>query len=170
MTPSPSPSTGNTLPSGYTWQSESAATAGTTAGFRLATPASWLLTPGLHTYIAPLVGAIRLGVNMAPFAVQWPVKEARHLQAQAIASNRYPGYRLVSILATRFHGFAAATWIFSWKPPLSSSRTDVTAVIFTAKTSAGPQPYVLSISAPAPRAACASRVMRVAMKTFTPLP
>lgn len=170
VSPSPSPSSGSTLPSGYIWQSESAATAGTTAGFKLATPSSWLLTPGLHTRIAPLVGAIRLGVDMAPFAVQWPVKEARHLQAQAIAANRYPGYRLVSILAMRFHGSAAATWTFSWKPALSSSRTDVTAVIFTAKTTAGPQPYVLSISAPAPHAAWASYVLRVAMRTFTPLP
>jgi hypothetical protein len=107
---------------------------------------------------------------MAPFTYQWPLKEARYLQASAIASHQYRRYHLISILKMRFRGVAAADWTFSWKPAAAVYRTDVTEIIFTAKTSAGPQPYIMSMSAPAPRSAWAGRVMRVAMRTFTPQP
>ena len=176
-TPSPSPSpsqtspksAGGTLPAGYAWKSESAQSVGTTAGFRLAAPAAWLITPGLQTYIGPALGSARLGIDMAPFAVQAPVREARRLQAAAITHHRYRGYHLVSIVGITFHGWPAASWTFWWKP-LTSPRTDVTAIIFTAQTSAGPQPYILSMAAPAAHAASASHVLRIALRTFTPLP
>jgi len=106
---------------------------------------------------------------MAPFAVQGPLKEAKYLQASAIAQHRYRRYHLVSILAQRFDGWPAASWTFWWKP-LIRPRIDVTAIIFTAQTSAGPQPYVLSMSAPDAQAAYASHVLRIAVRTFTPLP
>ena len=146
-----------------------AKSAGTNAGFRLAAPSAWLLTPGLHSVIKPLVGNSRLIVDMAPFAVTRPVREARRLQAAAIAHNRYRDYHLVSIAARTFHGWAAATWDFWWKPA-GGARIDVTKIIFTAHTSAGPQPYVLSMSAPAPHIAAATRVFRIAKRTFKPLP
>lgn len=173
-TPSPTPTltspTPTALPPGYAWQSVSAATAGTTAGFRLATPASWLLAAGLDSTIQPLLGSARLAVDMSPFVYQWPVREAKYLQATGLAEHTYHGYHLVAILAIRFHGFAAASWTFSWKPVGALSRFDTTAIVFTAKTSAGPQAYVLSISAPISRTTLASHVMRVAMRTFAPLP
>ncbi len=158
------------LPPGYAWQSVSAATAGTTAGFRLAAPAAWLLTAGLDSYLQPPRGGARLGVDMALFAYQWPVLEARYLQATALAAGKYRDYHLISILATRFRGTSAATWTFWWKPASAIDRIDVTEVIFTAKTPAGPQPYIVSIGAPAPHASWAARVLRVALRTFTPLP
>ena len=174
-TPSPSPSqtsptsTGGTLPAGYAWESESAQSLGTTAGFRLAAPAAWLMTPGLQTYISPALGSARLGIDMAPFAAQAPVREARRLQASAIAHHRYRSYHLVSIVRITFHGWPAASWTFWWKP-LISPRVDVTEIIFTAQTSAGPQPYILSMAGPAAHASALSHVLRVAMRTFTPLP
>ena len=176
-TPSPSPSpsqtsptsTGGTLPAGYAWKSESAQSLGTTAGFRLAAPAAWLITPGLQTDISPALGHARLGIDMAPFAVPAPVREARRLQASAIAHHRYRGYHLVSIMGITFHGWPAASWTFWWKP-LTSPRIDVTEIIFTAQTSAGRQPYILSMAAPAAHAASASHVLRIALRTFTPLP
>jgi hypothetical protein len=152
------------------WQSESASSNQTTAGFRLATPATWLMSPGLQTYFGPSVGSARLGVDMAPFVYSYPVREARYLQAYAIANHSYHDYHLISILATRFQGSAAATWTWWWKRKDAVYRTDVTDVIFTAHTSAGPQPFILSMSAVAPRAGHASHVMRVAMRTFAPLP
>jgi len=127
-----------------------------------------VVLPGLQTYIRPVLGAARLGVDMAAFAVQAPVKEAQRLQASAIAHRRFRRYHLISILAQRFHGWPAASWTFWWKP-LDRPRIDVTEVIFTAGTSAGPQPYILSMSAPATHAASASHVFRIAMRTFTPL-
>ncbi len=66
-------------------------------------------------------------------------------------------------------GGPAATWTFWWEPA-SGARIDVTKLIFTAQTSAGPQPYVLSMSAPAPQAAAAAKVFTVAKGTFRPLP
>ena len=170
--PSPSPSpvtTGGILPAGYTWRSVSALAIGTTAGFRLAAPAAWLMTPGVQTYVRPPLGGARLEVNMAAFAAPGPVKEARYLQASAIAHHRYRRYHLVSILAQRFHGWPAASWTFWWKP-LNRPRRDVAEIIFTAQTTAGPQPYILSMSAPAAHVAYASQVMRVAMRTFSALP
>jgi eukaryotic-like serine/threonine-protein kinase len=169
--PSPSPSpvtTGGTLPAGYAWRSVSAQTSGTTAGFLLAAPATWLITPGIQTYLRPTFGGGRLEVNMAAFAAAGPVKEARYLQASAIAHHRYRRYHLVSILAQRFHGWPAASWTFWWKP-LNRPRRDVAEIIFTAQTTAGPQPYILSMAAPAAQAAAASHVMRIAMRTFSPL-
>ena len=146
-----------------------AQSAGTTAGFRLAAPGSWLLAPGLQTVLKPQAGKARLIVNMAPFAVPGPVREARRLQAAAIAHKRYRDYHLVSITKRTFHGWQAATWTFWWKPA-NAARIDVTKLIFTAQTSAGPQPYVLSMSAPAPHAAAAAKVFTVAKRTFRPLP
>jgi len=127
------------------------------------------MTSGLQTYITPALGSARLGIDMAQFAVQAPVREARRLQASAIAHHRYRAYHLVSIVGITFHGWPAASWTFWWKP-LSSPRIDVTEIIFTAKTSAGPQPYILSMAAPASHAASASHVLRIALRTFTPLP
>jgi eukaryotic-like serine/threonine-protein kinase len=169
--PSPSPSpvtTGGTLPAGYAWRSVSAVTAGTTAGFRLAAPAAWLMAAGLQTYIQPPLGGGRLEVNMAAFAAPGPFKEAKYLQAKAIAHHRYRRYHLVSLLAHRFHDWPAAWWTFWWKP-LNRPRRDVTAIIFIAQTAAGPQPYILSMSSPAAQAAYASHVMRIAMRTFSPV-
>jgi len=107
---------------------------------------------------------------MAPFAYPWPMKEARYLQAEAIAAGTYRRYHLLSIVKMRYRGVVAADWTFWWKPATTTYRVDVAEVVFTAKTSAGPQPYVLSMSAPAPHAVYAAHVLQVAMRTFTPLP
>jgi hypothetical protein len=108
-------------------------------------------------------------VDMAAFAVVKPVREAKHLQAAAIAHSKYRNYHLVSITPRRFHGSTAATWAFWWKPT-STTRRDVTKIIFTAQTSAGPQPYVLTMSAPARLVASATKPFNVAKYTFRPLP
>ncbi len=174
-TPTPTPTqtspppNGGELPPGCSWQSVTAQSIETTAGFRLAAPSSWLMTPGLHTFIKPPGGRARLIVDMAPFAVPRPVREAHHLQAAAIAHNKYRRYHLVSISSRMFHGWPAAVWAFWWKP-VNEARIVVTKIIFTAQTTAGPQPYILSMSAPATHLAAASQVFRVARRTFTPLP
>jgi eukaryotic-like serine/threonine-protein kinase len=168
-TPSSPPPTGPKLPPGYSWDRVTAQSVGTTAGFRLAAPSSWLLSPGLQTVIKPQAGKARLIVDMAPFAAPGPVREARRLQAAAIAHKRYRYYHLVSITKRTFHGWPAATWTFWWKPA-NAARIDVTKLLFTAQTSAGPQPYVLSMSAPAPHAAAAAKVFTIAKQTFRTLP
>ena len=173
--PTPTPTTsspqssGPKLPVGYSWYQVTASQSGTTAGFRLGAPSSWLLTPGLHAVIKSSVGNIKLMVDMEAFAVTKPVREAKRLQAAAIAHSKYRNYHVVSITPRRFHGWAAATWTFWWKPT-STTRRDVTKIIFTAQTSAGPQPYVLTMSAPARLVASATKPFNVAKYTFRPLP
>jgi len=157
------------LPPGYSWQSVTGQSIGTTAGFRLAAPSAWLMTSGLHTFIKRPAGKAMLIVDMAPFAVSGPVHEARHLQASATAHHKYRRYHLLSISSRTFHGWAAATWAFWWKP-VSGARIVVTKIIFTAQTSAGPQPYILSMSARATYLTAARQVFRIARQTFTPLP
>jgi eukaryotic-like serine/threonine-protein kinase len=168
-TTSSPPSSGPKLPVGYSWYQVTASQSGTTAGFRLGAPSSWLLTAGLHAVIKSSVGNIKLMVDMAAFAVAKPVREAKRLQAAAIAHSKYRNYHLVSITPRRFHGSTAATWTFWWKPT-STTRRDVTKIIFTAQTSAGPQPYVLTMSAPARLVALATKPFNVAKYTFRPLP
>jgi eukaryotic-like serine/threonine-protein kinase len=168
-THSSTPPTSPRLPAGYGWVRVTAKSAGTTAGFRLAAPSSWVLTPGLQSVIKPKPATSRLMVDMAPFAVAGPVGEARRLQAAAIAHHKFRNYHLISITHRAFHGWPAATWSFWWKP-VSSARIQVTKLIFTARTAAGPQPYVLSMSAPVPHLAAATKVFSVAKRTFRPLP
>jgi hypothetical protein len=127
------------------------------------------MTPGLLTRFQPPTGVARLRVTMAAWAVHGPVREARHLQAVAIATHLYPRYHLLSILATTFRGRPAATWSFWWRPAPGAPAIDVVDLMYTALTPAGPQPYILSISAPAPRARWASHIFGVAMRTFRPL-
>jgi eukaryotic-like serine/threonine-protein kinase len=172
-TPSPTPSPSRTpgsLPPGFSWRSVSAATAGSTAGFRVAVPTPWLVIPGLVTTFKPLLGPGRLVVSMTPFAVQGPVREARHLQTQALVRHLWPRYHLVSILAVTFRSRPAAIWTFWWRSRPGVAATDVVKLLYTARTKVGPQSYILTISAPAPRAGWASHIFRVAMRTFRPLP
>jgi hypothetical protein len=147
-----------------------AASVGTIAGFRIAAPAAWVMTPGLNTVIKPANGPVRLTINMATWAYPGPVREAKRLQAVAEANGNYPGYLLVSIVATRFHGWPAARWTFSWQPLNAINPTNVTKLLFTAQTVDGPQQYVMSISAPSPHASGALDKFHVATRTFKALP
>ena len=171
-TPSPSQSSpsGQQPPTGYVWDRVTAASVDTIAGFRIAGPAQWGMTAGLNTVIEPANGAARLSINMGTWPIAGPVKEAKRRQAAAIANHKYRRYHLVSIVGTKFRGWPAARWIFSWQPANALHPTDVTELLFTAETYEGPQQYVMSISAPSPREAWALSKFHVAMRTFRALP
>ncbi len=172
-TQSSPPATGGAAPpppAGYVWDRVPAKKVGTIAGFRLAGPIGWAVTPALNTIIKPSSGPGKLDVNMASWAVTGPVKQARRQQANAIATGRYPHYRLIAITGTKFRSWPAARWTFSWLAPNASHRTGVTELLFTVQTFEGPQQYVLSISAPAPKAAWAGGIFGVAKQTFRALP
>jgi len=169
-TPSKSRSTGGTPPTGYVWDQVSASQAGTLAGFKLAGPQSWVVTPGLNTIIKPTSGPGKLDVNMSSWPVKGPVRWARRLQAKAKAAGKYRQYHLIAIAGTKFHGWPAARWTFWWQPKATSDVIDVTMLLFTAQTWEGPQQYNLSISAPDPRSSQAQAIFQVAKQTFKPLP
>jgi eukaryotic-like serine/threonine-protein kinase len=174
--PDPSPTPTQTSPgsggppAGYVWDTVTAASVGTNAGFRIAGPAAWVMSPGLNTVIYPVAGAARLDVNLGQWPVSAPVKEARHLQAVDIAHHRYRQYELISIVATKFRGWPAARWTFWWQPASAVNPTEVTELLFTAQTYAGPQQYIMWISAPLPRVAWALKIFHVATRTFKVLP
>ncbi|HWF79202.1 MAG TPA: protein kinase [Streptosporangiaceae bacterium] len=176
-TPSPdptpsssSPPAGGQPPTGDVWDRVTASSVGTIAGFRIAAPAAWVMTPGLNTVIKAPKNGVQLDINMATWAVAGPVKEAKRLQAAAKANNKYPNYQLGSITATRFRGRAAARWTFSWQSVTALHPTDVTKLLFTVQTYEGPQQYIMSISAPSPHAASALSKFQVATRTFKALP
>jgi hypothetical protein len=152
------------------WDRVTAASVGTIAGFRVAAPAPWVMTPGLNTVIKPTNGAVRLDINMGTWALPGPVKEARRRQAVAKANHKYPQYQLVSIVGTRFRGWPAARWTFTYWPATALNPIDVTELFFTAQTIDGPQQYVMWMSAPSPRATWGLKRFHVAMRTFKPLP
>jgi|HubBroStandDraft_1064217.scaffolds.fasta_scaffold09260_3 hypothetical protein len=169
-TPTPSTTSRTPPPAGYVWDTVSAASVGTIAGFQIAGPATWPMNPGLKTVIRPTAGAARLDLNLAAWALTRPVKEARRLSATAIANGTYPGYELLSIVGTTFRGWPAARWTFWWQPVTAVYPSEETALLFTAQTWEGPQQYIMSISAPQSRVTWAEGILHVAMRTFTPLP
>jgi hypothetical protein len=152
------------------WDKVTAASVGTIAGFRIAGPAGWAITPGLSTVLQPTSGAARLGINMSTWTYIGPVRQAKQLQASAQAHHKYRLYHLTSIVGTRFHGWPAARWTFSWQPANALYPTDVTELLFTAQTYDGPQQYVMWISAPSQRESWALAKFQVAMGTFKALP
>lgn len=172
--PDPSPTPSQTSPAsggpppGYVWDKVTAASVGTIAGFRIAGPAGWVMTPGLNTVIKPTSGATRLDINMSPWTYAAPVSQAKHLQVTARSNHRL--YQLKSIVATRFRGWPAARWTFSWQAANALYPTDVTELLFTAQTIDGPQQYVMWISAPSQHESSALAKFNVAKQTFKALP
>jgi hypothetical protein len=136
-------------PAGYRWLSVPAATAGTAAGFKIAVPDTWsVTTQGQVTYVDSPAGSAYMEFNLAPFSYSRPVREARFLQAQAIQQDEYPGYKVVAISPAAFRNVVAATWRFNWRQR-SLGHVAVLELLFSLETTAGPQNYALSVSAPA---------------------
>jgi tRNA A-37 threonylcarbamoyl transferase component Bud32 len=157
-------------PAGYQWHTVAAASLGTTAGLVIAAPAAWQLrTQGQNVFLDPPGGRAQIEISLNPFSYERPVREARDQQAAALAADKYPGYRKIAIEPADFLGTAAASWRFSWKPA-STARTTVLAILVTLPTSAGDQPYALSVSAPSASFAAARPVFEKALSTFRPLP
>lgn len=157
-------------PAGYQWHTVTAASLGTTAGFVTAAPDAWQLrTRGQNAFLDPPTGRAQIEISLSPFTYERPVREARDQQATAVAADEYPGYRKIAIEAADFRGAAAASWRFSWKPA-GTARISVLAILVTLPTSAGSQPYALSVSAPSAGFAAAKSVFAKTLSTFRPLP
>jgi hypothetical protein len=168
--PADAASSGAALPAGYRRHEVTATSSGAVAGFAIAVPASWLVTrQGLATYLRPPAGSALIEISLATFTYLRPPREAAFLQAQALEQDQYPGYRLVAMRARTFLGSPGATWRFSWDRG-GTGRMDVLKVLLTVTTRAGPQPYVLTVSAPRAGFAAAAGIFRRALRTFQPLP
>jgi hypothetical protein len=157
-------------PPGFAWHTFAAARLGTTAGFAIAVPAQWQAhLRGPAVYLAPAGNdGEGIEVSLAPFTAATPATEAREEQAAAIAAGEYPGYRRTAIEPTRFRGQPAAAWRFTWRSG-TLARTTVLSVLVTLPTSAGAQPYALSLAAPSLHFPVARKVFDTALTTFRPL-
>jgi eukaryotic-like serine/threonine-protein kinase len=158
-------------PPGYAWHTFAAARLGTAAGFAIAVPAQWQAhLRGQAVYLAPAGGGGEgIEVSLASFTATTPATEARQEQAAAIAAGRYPGYHRTAIEPTRFRGRPAAAWRFTWRSG-ALDRTTVLSLLVTLPTSAGSQPYAVTVSAPTPHFPAARKVFNTALTTFRPLP
>jgi serine/threonine protein kinase len=167
---SSSPNSGGGAPStGYQWFQVTPASSGTAAGFKVAVPASWqLTTQGLVSYLRPPSGRAYIEISLEPFTYPGPLREAAHLQAQALRQDLYPGYRLVAIRPGTLLGQPGAAWRFSWLQG-GTKRVDVLQWLVSVPTSAGTQAYELAVSGPSPAFSWALTVFRRAMLTFQPL-
>jgi hypothetical protein len=116
-----------------------------------------------------VVGSPYIEVDVTPFAYPRALREARYQQAQAKADDLYPRYGLIAINSASFRGVPDATWRFHWHE-YGVGRVGVLEVLFTLTTSAGQQPYALTVSAPAAIFATTRAVFGTALRTFKPLP
>ncbi len=168
--PAPSPPPRDPPPAGYRWVKATAASLGSTAGFEIAVPAAWQRTAdGPATYLRPPAGSSYIEVSVAPFARPNPVREAKYLQAQAVAAAAYPGYHRIAITPGYFRNAAEGRWRFWWRQP-GIGRTGVLELLFTLQTTVGPQAYTLTISAPGASFPARYAVFQTAVATFRPLP
>ncbi|HEX5289934.1 MAG TPA: hypothetical protein VFX25_13775, partial [Streptosporangiaceae bacterium] len=157
-------------PPGYAWHTFTAARLGAAAGLAIAVPAHWQAHGrGQAVYLEPAGGGAGIEVSVAPFTAAQPAAQARQEQAAAIAAGQYPGYRRTAIEPTRFRGRPAAAWRFTWRSG-ALARTTVLSLLVTLPTSAGSQPYAVTVSAPTPHFPAARKAFNTALTTFRPLP
>ncbi|MGW4644425.1 protein kinase domain-containing protein [Sphaerisporangium sp. NPDC004334] len=117
--PSPSPSeAGVALPEG--WRPHTDA-----LGFSVALPERWPEFGRDKTRVHFRMPGSRgfLLVDTTPWTAADPLTALREVEEQAVARNRLPGYRLLSLRALTYRGRPAADWEFTWT--MSSGRAHV---------------------------------------------
>ncbi len=138
-----------TLPAGFAWYSVSPASAGTTAGFRLAVPRGWTAsTKGLTTYLRDPAGVRFMEVDLTRHTFPAAIAEARWLEVQTNRQGKFPSYRRVSIRPVRVSGSAGAVWSFTWLEA-GAGRVFAQDYLFDLNTARGSQSYAVYASAPA---------------------
>ena len=158
-----------TLPSGYDWYSLSPASAGTSAGFRLAVPEGWgASTSGLTTYVRDPGGAGFMEIDLTRHNLPGALAEAHWLEVRTIGQGKFPGYRRISIRPAQVAGSAGAVWSFSWQEP-GVGRVFAQDYLFDLTTSGGSQSYAVYASAPAASWRQTVQMLAEATRTFQPL-
>ena len=154
-------------PAGYRWYQVTAAASGTVAGFEIAVPDPWQASqPGLDSILRSPDSNAFIEVSLAPFRYTQPLREAEFRQAQAIRHD--PGYHLAAMRTGTFLGGADAVWEFSRRD--AGTKVSVEELLVTVDTTAGAQPYALTVSAPSASFGPALAVFRQALATFQPVP
>ncbi len=158
-----------TLPAGYRWYSQPAASAGAAAGFRLAVPRGWNASAsGLTTYLHNPAGAGFLEVDLTRQNLALPVPEAYRLEAETIRQGKFPGYQRVAIRPARVLGSAGAVWSFTWQER-DAGRVFAEDYLFDLSSRSGVQSYAIYASGPAGSWRQTARMLAEATRTFQPL-
>jgi serine/threonine protein kinase len=158
------------LPPGYVWYSRPAASAGTTAGYRLAVPRGWVAsTSGLSTYLRAPAGAAYLEIDLTPHTVPDAIDEARWLEARTLRQGKFPGYRRVAIRPVRVAGSTGAAWSFTWQQA-DLGRVFAEDYLFDLAAGGGSQSYAVYASGPAASWQRTVQTLGEAIRTFRPLP
>jgi len=136
------------VPAGWTTETVTPATYGTTAGFTIDVPPGWTKKPdGLATYFYGADNLV-LDVDLSPHT--YPdnmVQEAEHLQQQeAVVDGTFPGYQRLQLQAAPVRGTHGAFWQFTWNLKDLRVRTDD--ILFVLPTSAGQQSYAVYLRGP----------------------
>jgi hypothetical protein len=162
------------LPAGYVWHRFTAAAMGSTAGFEMALPSSWLPSAaGLSAHLNQPARNFHLTIDLAPWTYLGPLAQAQSIEAKAAKTDT--GYKLLSLAEIGFKsvgGFTAAPAAelkFRWTKTAAGSYSELV-ILVTLPTKAGVQPYHFALSAPSATFSSAASVFHTAMTTFRPLP
>jgi tRNA A-37 threonylcarbamoyl transferase component Bud32 len=169
-TASPAGTAASPLPPGYVWYSRPAASAGTTAGFRLAVPQGWVTSAkGLTAYLREPAGAGFMEIDLTRHTRPGAMAQARWLEARTVRQGKFPGYRRVAIRPVRVPGSAGAAWSFTWQEA-GVGRVFAEDYLFDLATAGGSQSYAVYASGPAASWQRTARILSEAIRTFHPLP
>jgi hypothetical protein len=167
--PSPSASVPTALPYGYTWYSLSAASAGTTGGFRVAVPSGWSTSrTGLVSYARSPAGAGFMEVDLTQHTFADEMTEARWLQEKTISQGKFPHFRRIALRPTSVAGQPAALWTFSWVET-GVGRVIAADYLFNLPAGGGSQSYAVYASAPVSSWSQTSQALNEAIRSFQPL-
>jgi hypothetical protein len=140
-----------TLPAGFTTQSFSPSQTETIAGFSMAQPPGWQAqqqpgTPKQVFFKAP-DGVSYVEVDLTAQGTSDMVAALQSIRTQAMAKNRFPGYKLLDFAAQDVLGTRGALWRFDWVNS-SGVKLRVDDALFTLRTRTGQQTYAIYMTTP----------------------
>ncbi len=159
-----------TPPAGYRPYTVTAAALGSTAGFTIAVPDTWIVsTRGTATFAEAPGGNTFLQVDLTPHAHRNMLVEARYLAALTQRQGKFPGYRGLGIQAVNIRGGSGAAWAFTWQSR-TLGRVRALDLIYIASTPAGRQSFALYMSSPDTAWRSNLPTFNEEMRTFRPYP
>jgi eukaryotic-like serine/threonine-protein kinase len=147
------------------------APAGSTAGFAMAIPGTWLVSPeGPVTTVAPPAGLVSLSVSMVPAPVATVPEQIRLLQRRVtvMRGGTAGATPRPAVGALHVAGARAASLLIRAGEP-DEGQLVIEDVLFRLQTPAGPQAYRVEASAPAAAWPATRAVLTSALRTFRPV-
>lgn len=137
----------STAPPGWTPVTVSPAADGTTAGFTIDIPPGWTEARyGFSTDFTDGNGDRFFEVDLTQHTYPNMVQEARFIETQSLAKNKFPGYNRAALRAVPVRGTSGAFWQFTWDRDGVTTRTDD--IMFIDNTPNGQQSYAIYFRAP----------------------